>query len=144
MRAAVLASILLAACATAADEPRPLRDQALATALLGAWCNSEDGGKTCWAYDHFTPDGMLRACGRFPDERQVFDGTGVVAVTGDVMCYRVTRATANFWVKPGSTYCTRIVGISGSAHAYQDMESGATFRLLRVPVASITCPPAPE
>jgi hypothetical protein len=139
IRPAVLATILLAACAATPDEPKPLRDLELSLALAGAWCNSDDGGRTCWAYDIFGPDGTLRACGQFPDEALPFDGTGVVSVTGNVMCYRVTAATPNFWVKPGTTYCTRILAVSRKAHTYQDMESGRTHMLTRVASEVANC-----
>ena len=140
MRIPVLATMLLMGCAGMPDVARPLQGLALAAALEGAWCNTTDDGRSCWAYDIFRPDGTLRACGRFPDEKQAFDGTGRVSISGQVMCYRVLHATENFWVKPGSTYCTRIVEISATAHTYQDLESGARFKLLRVPSGSVTCP----
>lgn len=139
VRSVAVVAVLLGACASASDEPRPLRDRALVEALRGAWCNSDDGGRTCWAYDIFHADGTLRACGRFPDESQPFDGTGVVGVEGNVMCYRVTRATPGFWVKPGTAYCTRILSVSGTSHTYQDMDSGRTFRLFRVPLSAARC-----
>ena len=79
-----------------------------------------DGGRSCWAYDVFSEDGRLRACGQFPDETRAFDGTGRVSIAGDLMCYRVLQASENFWVRPGSSYCTRIMSISRTAHTYQD------------------------
>ena len=139
MRIRAIAAILLTGCTTPPDSLQPLQDKALASALVGAWCNSDDGGKTCWAYDVFKADGTLRACGRFPDERRAFDGEGLVSVSGNVMCYRVRSATENFWVKPGSSYCTRILGVSRNSHTYQDMESGAKFSLTRVRSEAVTC-----
>ena len=140
MRAVVLAMILLSACAGPQERARPLRDRALSAALLGAWCNSDDGGRSCWAYDQFFDDGTLRACGRQPDEREPFDGLGAVSIQGDVMCYVVRRATPNFWVRAGSRYCTRIVEISASTHVYEDIDSGTRHTLHRVPIPSVHCP----
>lgn len=143
MRAAALPPVLcllgaLAACAT---PPTALpQDDALARALRGAWCNSDDGGRTCWAYDHFRDDGTLRACGRHADEPVGFDGVGVVQVDGTRLCYRVTAATPNFWVRPGTRFCTDIVAIDAGSHRYQDPESGTLTTLTRVPVEQVRCP----
>lgn len=57
---------LLSACALTPPMPE---GPALQAALQGLWCNSEDGGRSCWAHDRFTPDGRLRMCGRAPDSR---------------------------------------------------------------------------
>ena len=74
---------LLSACA----RPPPLPEgPALQAALQGLWCNSEDGGRSCWAHDRFTPDGRLRMCGRAQDSRQAFDGLGEVETAGRRMC----------------------------------------------------------
>lgn len=132
--ALVLALGLLGACAA------PPQGDTLAGALRGAWCNSDDGGRTCWAYDHFRDDGTLRACGRHPDEPIGFDGVGVVQFDGALLCYRVTAATPNFWVRPGTRYCTRIVEVSPDMHRYQDLESGALYTLTRVPPSQVRCP----
>lgn len=141
--AGAAALAMLAGCA--APQPmqpmQPLRDAALLQALQGAWCNSDDGGASCWAWDQFFADGTLRACGRQPDEREPFSGRGAVTVEGDRMCYRVTRATANFWVRPGSVYCTRIVAIGASSHVYEDLDGGRRHTLLRVPASRVDCAP---
>jgi hypothetical protein len=139
MRTPVLVAMLLIGCAVLPEGVQPPQDKALARALVGAWCNSDDDGRTCWAYDVFSEDGTLRACGQFPDQKRPFDGAGRVSIAGSVMCYRVLNATENFWVKPGSTYCTRILEISSTAHTYQDLESGAKFKLLRVPNDAVKC-----
>lgn len=133
-------SLLGALAACAAPPPRVPQDEALARALRGAWCNSDDGGRTCWAYDHFRDDGTLRACGRHPDEPAGFDGVGVVRIDGTRLCYRVTAATPNFWVRPGTRFCTRIVAVGADWHRYQDPESGALTTLTRVPVDQVRCP----
>lgn len=139
MRFSLLAPVcLFVACTAAPDAPaglRGLQGPALAAALQGAWCNSEDGGRSCWAYDVFLPDGRLQACGRWPDDPQPFFGVGVVTISGDRMCYRVTEASANFWVRPGSQYCTRILAVSPQMHRYQDLDSGRIDTLTRVPLA---------
>lgn len=137
---ALLPVLLLFGCAAAPDRLAPLRDAALLQALQGAWCSPRPDGRGCWAYDEFFADGTLRACGRHPEDDAPFDGTGTVTVEGDRMCYRVTRASPGFWVRPGSRYCTRIVGVSASAHVYEDLDTGARFTLRRMAPAEVRCP----
>ncbi len=116
---------------------------ALRAALVGAWCNSDDGGHTCWAYDEFLADGRFRACGTHPDDRRRFEGAGRFEVTGRRMCYRVDSATDSFWVRPGTRFCTDIVGIDGREHRYRDIESGQTFVLYRRDAVQPLCPIQP-
>jgi hypothetical protein len=112
----------------------------LRAALLGSWCNSDDGGKTCWAYDEFLADGSFRACGRTPDDGQYFEGSGSFDVSGRRMCYRVHSATDTFWVRPGSRFCTDILAIDKHQHRYLDIESGRSFVLHRRAADRALCP----
>jgi hypothetical protein len=118
----------------------PAEGDALHRALLGAWCNSHDGGRTCWAYDRFFADGRFHACGRHDDERRPFSGTGIVDVKGRTMCYRVTQASPNFWLEPGERYCTQIVAIDRRTHRYRDLDTGAEFTLHRRAPSGVKCP----
>lgn len=132
----VIAFAGLASVATAA----PLEGQALQKALEGVWCNSTDGGKSCWAYDEFFADGRFEACGRHDDERQAFRGTGRVSIEGRRMCYVVLTASSHFWLQPGQRYCTEILDIDAQTHRYRDIDTGQQFVLLRRPAADKRCP----
>lgn len=120
-------------------------DAALLQALQGAWCNSHDGGKTCWAYDTFFDDGRFEACGRTDDDPRPFRGGGPVSVSGRRMCYTVTFASDNFWLRPGGRYCTDILSIDARMHRYRDIDTQQEFTLHRVAPGAIRCPanPAP-
>jgi hypothetical protein len=120
----------------------PPQGAALHRALTGVWCNSHDGGRSCWAYDEFLPDGRLRACGRQEDELQPFHGEGTVTVEGQRMCYLVTAASDNFWLRPGQRYCTDILAIDARSHRYRDIDTGEQFVLIRRDAASAVCPGA--
>lgn len=137
--------VALGACAggpgTTRNEAVMPQGEALHRALLGTWCNSNDGGARCWAHDELLPDGRLRACGRHEDEAQPFAGEGVVSVQGRRLCYRVTAASPNFWLRPGQDYCTEIVSIGPREHVYRDIDTGALFTLLRRDNAAGICPP---
>ncbi len=139
----------LASCATpfsaafnapTTTPPRPESTSPLHQALLGLWCNSEDGGRSCWAWDEFLPDGRLQMCGRTADDPQPFAAVAQVHWEGRRMCYRVLQATANFWLPPGQSYCTDIVEVAARHHSYRDLDSGARFTLWRRPAADRDCP----
>lgn len=137
-RVAVLALLLLPLALQA--QPTALRDAALQRALEGVWCNSSDGGRTCWAWDEFFADGFFEACGRTEDDDRPFAGRGRVSVEGQRMCYVVTTASASFWLPPGARYCTDIVAIDATTHRYRDLDSGREYQLYRRPAAMKACP----
>lgn len=122
-----------------AQQP-PVTDAALHRALLGVWCNSNDGGRTCWAYDEFFEDGQFEACGRTDDDPRPFRGGGRVNVIGQRMCYEVSFASDNFWIGPGGRYCTDIVAIDDRTHRYRDIDTKAEFVLHRIPKSAKRCP----
>jgi hypothetical protein len=140
-RPAILAALLaaLAFAPAAAQAPMP-EGAALQRALEGLWCNSHDGGATCWAWDEFGPDGRLHLCGRADGDPRPFHGSGVVTVEGQRLCYRIEAASDNFWLPAGQTYCTAIVAIDTHTHRYRDLDSGAEFTLHRRPAAARDCP----
>ena len=131
---------LLGACA---GPPQPSAASAVVAGLVGVWCNSSDAGATCWAYDEFRSDGSFTACGRTDDDPRPFIGEGRYTVEGARMCYLVTRASANFWLRPGARYCTDIVAMSPTAHRYRDLDTGAEFELARVAASSRRCDATP-
>lgn len=140
-RAAFWAALALASAAapTVAQAPMP-EGAALQRALVGLWCNSNDGGASCWAWDMFTPDGRLHLCGRADGDARPFHGRGVVTVEGRRMCYRVESASENFWLPVGQTYCTEIVAIDDTTHRYRDLDGGGEFTLYRRTPAERDCP----
>lgn len=134
----VIASLLVGSPVRAQS---PAEDgPALHRELHGVWCNSNDGGQTCWAYDEFFSDGRFEACGQTDDDRRAFRGTGHVTVHGSRMCYRVASASDNFWIRPGSRYCTDIVAIDAHTHRYRDIDTQAEFTLYRRPAYDKRCP----
>lgn len=109
-------------------------------ALLGLWCNSNDGGRSCWAWDEFRADGRFEACGRTDDDPRPFRGAGRFGIEGRRMCYVVEAASANFWLRPGQRYCTDIVAIDERSHRYRDIDTGASFTLWRRDNRDRRCP----
>ena len=82
-------ALMLMLVAMAALSQRSSSDTELDQALQGAWCNSDDGGKSCWGYDIFDK-GKSRFCGRIPENGQVSAGTSTYSVDGTRVCHVVT------------------------------------------------------
>jgi hypothetical protein len=140
-RAALLAATLGTLTSFASAQGlslQPLRDGPLQQALIGTWCapagdgGGGGGGGGCWAVDVLDADGQLLACGRRPDDGEPFYGRGPYEVAGDRMCYRVEQASDSFWVRPGTRFCVRIVGISATRHVFADLDSRGRQGLLRL------------
>jgi hypothetical protein len=131
---------VLSGCAS--RESVPSLDEKLAQDLVGAWCNSNDGGKTCWAFDEFNSSGHFQACGKTEDELVGFAGGGRFTVNGQRMCYVLDTATPNFWLQAGSRYCTDILAIGPERHRYRDIDTKQEFELLRVAPSRKQCPPS--
>lgn len=141
MRALALLLLALAGGTGPAWAADPPRDAALAQALVGLWCNSQDGGRTCWAWDRFDADGGFEACGQADGDPRPFHGAGRIHVSGQRMCYRLSAASANFWLPAGASYCTEIVAIDAHTHRYRDLDTGAEFTLYRRPAGEPPCAP---
>jgi len=131
---------LAAAMAGMVPAATAAQDAALLQALQGVWCNSNDGGRTCWAYDEFFADGSFEACGRTDDDPRPFRGGGPVSVSGRRMCYTVAFASDNFWLRPGGRYCTDILSIDARTHRYRDIDTQQEFTLHRVAHGARRCP----
>jgi hypothetical protein len=136
---AALAALPLPA-ATGEAAGGPVEGAALHRALQGVWCNSNDGGRSCWAYDEFFADGSFEACGRTDDDPRPFRGGGPVSVSGRRMCYTVAFASGSFWLPPGSRYCTDILAIDSNTHRYRDIDTRQEFTLHRVAGGARRCP----
>ena len=127
-------------CSCSTPQSVPALDRELSSALLGVWCNSDDGGRTCWAFDEFDRSGHFQACGKHDDEALGFSGGGKFSVIGQRMCYVVDNATPNFWLGVGGIYCTDILSIGQERHRYRDIDSQQEFELIRVPLSRKLCP----
>lgn len=111
----------------------------LPEALVGLWCNASDGGRRCWAWDEFLPDGTLHMCGVQEGDPRPFSAVAAVSFSGRRMCYQVMEATDNFWIRPGQRYCTEIVVVEPHRHVYRDLDTGESFELLRKPASQKSC-----
>lgn len=134
-------AVLIALTAACSREPAPVpgtpADAELVKQLQGAWCVSDDGGKTCWGYDRF--DGQtVHACGRLPEDGQAFTAVASFAVSGQTACYTVIDSDRQDTYPPGHQFCATVLEINDRFQRYR--MDGADFSTYRVPLAAVVCP----
>ena len=104
------------------------------------WCHSEDGGKSCWAYEEFLDQGQVAACGRYANTSQPFTSTGKYDIQGQRVCFVVTQAGDTFTRKAGTRFCSEILAINGQQQRHRDLESGRETVTYKVAASSRQCP----
>jgi len=136
-------ALILVLLATNASSQRPPTNTELDKALQGAWCNSDDGGKTCWGYDIFEK-GKSRFCGRFPESGQVSAGTSTYSVDGPRVCHVVTSTGGDGEqpLKVGERLCFRVLNIDSQQQTFRDESDGTETRIYRMRVEDVRCPKA--
>jgi len=135
----IASAITLSACSPKAENENLPRDQALVAALQGSWCVTEDGGKTCWAYDTFS-ENTISGCGVIPETNERIRATARFTVNGTKTCYQVTSTDdpENFPV--GHSFCTQVMAIDDRSQTYKHLDSGELHTTFRVPKSSVVCP----
>jgi hypothetical protein len=133
-------TVPLAACL---GDPKPSAatpaDDALVAALQGAWCVSDDDGRTCWGYDRFEGT-TIRACGRLPEDDRPFSVVARLAMKDRTACYTVTETDADSAaVYPvGHQFCATVLEINDRFQRY--LLDGTVYTTYRVPMAAVACP----
>lgn len=135
--AKVLATLALVV-APAYAVPAELENASLEAALQGAWCNSDDGGKTCWGYDMFV-GGSVNSCGRFPETRTDFTGQSRYTISGAKVCHVVTDSSVPEVLKPGERFCVQILKIDSRTQRFRYLETGEETVVYRVDAKDVRC-----
>jgi hypothetical protein len=133
--AAFVSVMLIAAFAYSAV----LRDQQLDDSLQGAWCNSDDGGKTCWGFDVFEP-GTSRFCGRSPSDGQVMSGSSRYAISGNRICHMITSSNNASIFPIGERMCFVVLDIDASKQIFKSIEDDEENTTYRTRLDNVRCP----
>jgi hypothetical protein len=128
-----LLAVSIAACAST------MQGDKLAAALEGAWCNSEDGGKTCWAFEDFA-SGAATSCGQSLEDGTKFLIKGNYTIRGDLVCHEATASNVSSMAKPGDRFCVQIVHIDEKTQQYRFSPHDEIHTLHRIPREDIRCP----
>ena len=137
-RAKVFVTVALSIASTFAV-PAELENATLEVALQGAWCNSDDGGKTCWGYDNIV-SGSVTSCGTFPQTRTNFTGQSRYTIRGAKVCHVVTESSVPEILKPGDRFCVEILQIDSRTQRFRDLDTGDETVVYRVDTKSVQCP----
>lgn len=127
-----------AACSDAAVAPETPTGAALGKALNGAWCVSDDNGKTCWGWDVFLDGQTVESCGRFPGDGRAFRARAKFGIEGTTTCYEVTESNDSTTFPVGLKFCTKVLEINQEYQRYK--VDGIVEKTYRVPSQSVSCP----
>jgi hypothetical protein len=130
--------LALAACSDTSVAPGTPSGPALADALQGAWCVSDDEGKSCWGWDVFLDQQTIEACGRFPEDGRAFRARAKFTVEGTTACYEITESNHPTAFPIGHRFCATVLEINGEYQRYK--MSGVTEKTYRTTTASVKCP----
>lgn len=114
-------------------------DGALKQALLGVWCNSDDGGKSCWGYDEYREDGTISTCSLNPGSMQSWHGAATYEVRGNYSCMIVTYSSDKS-MRQGEKICAQILEITPSHQRYKYIDFPEQFTLYRRRPEEKRCP----
>lgn len=129
------------ACSRTDSAPNDVpRDAALARALQGSWCVTDDDGKTCWGYDTFLNNNTIQACGIIPETKKNFRATASFKVSGTTACYEVTESDDPLVFPVGHKFCAQVLVIDERLQRYKYLDTGDTFTTYRVPASTVRCP----
>lgn len=135
----ILVSIaILVACST--DKSTVPRDKELSKAQLGLWCRSNDGGKTCWGFEHFLDGNIVEACGKFPGERHSVIARGTHSTRGDTTCFVITQSSNSEQIQVGSQFCSQLLEINSQYQRHRLLNSDEVFTMYRIPESEKRCP----
>ncbi len=118
---------------------KSLTGTTLEAALEGAWCNSEDGGSTCWGFDEFHK-GVGHACARVPGTNFIFSAKSTYVVEGSRVCHRVREISSGAPFVIGERMCFDVLEIDGAHQTFRDVETGEVATILRIPQEQVRCP----
>ena len=134
LTAAVIALVTMHTSAT--EVPR---DAYLDAALQGAWCNSDDGGKSCWGYDQFNK-GVSTSCGRLPGSNDLVSAQSRYSVSGNRVCHVVTETGPGSFLRKGERLCFDVLEINEKIQRFKDLESNDITVIYRVAREKAQCP----
>jgi hypothetical protein len=118
-----------------------LEGAALDAALQGAWCNSDDYGKTCWGYDMFSR-GSSTSCGRIPESKEEFLATSRYRVDGKRVCHELTSTNPNSLLKVGEQICADVIEVNSRIQRFKLVGDDKETVVYRIPPTQVRCPGA--
>jgi len=108
------------------------------SALQGAWCFSNDDGRSCWGWDVYVDSETIEACGRFPKDGNAFRARVKFRVDGTRACYEVTESNHFKAFPVGVKVCATVLEINGTHLRYRI--NGPIETAYRAPLSSVKCP----
>ena len=86
--------------------------------MLGVWCSSRDGGRTCWGYGETYANGDMDSCGTVPDTDVSFAMVLHAENHGDTRCETVVKTSHPKVMPVGERFCSRLVAVEPDEYSY--------------------------
>lgn len=98
--------------------------------IIGIWGNSEDGGKTIWAYDQYFPNGSLKSWGRIPQTPIQFKVEGTYEVKHKFKtssCLTISKTSHPELMPVGEHWCDEIIELNDKVFVYKSSDGEITI-----------------
>jgi hypothetical protein len=128
----------LAGCSLPPKDAQLATDTQLRRLLVGTWCTSDDGGKTCWGFDRYSSDGTSDSCGVLPETGKSFRIEATYRISGNIHDYVVTSSDSKT-MPVGFTFQTETLAINAKTRRYKFTDSPEETTLYRVAAEAAVC-----
>jgi hypothetical protein len=110
--------------------------------MLGVWCSSRDGGRTCWAYGETYANGEIDSCGTVPGTDVSFAMLLQAENRGDTRCETVVKTSHPEILPVGERFCARLVSVEPDQYSYVFTDDEKVRTLYRRAITDKWCQPA--
>lgn len=131
-------AVVLLAAYTSVHAASVPTDKALAKAIRGVWCVSEDQGKSCLGYDQVVDGENAAACGADSSGEPIW-GKAKYAVHGNEVCYEMTETSHPEVTPVGYRFCAITLSIDDEKQTYKVPADDKTHTMYRTSLTSLPC-----
>ena len=128
----LLAIGVLSTCGQVLAETEAPRDATLRRAVIGKWCLSEDGSKSCWGYNVLRADGTFSSSGVHPETQRPFHIEGTFEAKGRQTCFLAIRNDSELNPKAGESMCSTILSVEQGRQVFRQYGDDTVRTIYRV------------
>ena len=103
--------------------------------IIGTWGNSDDGGKTFWAYDKYSSDGTVFSWGEVPDSDIKYEVSSKFEIKtvkgGYLSCLTITATSHSDMMPIGYHWCDKIIKLTNKEFTYMK-DSGKSYTIYKI------------
>jgi len=103
------------------------------------WCVSEDGGKSCFAYDHIIDEVNAASCGILEGSINPFMMKATYSIHGNEICYEIRESSGRDALPVGDRFCAVILSTNKKQETYRFTDSDEVFTMYKTRLKSPPC-----